>query len=492
MSSPTHSQVLSRLSLLVPSVVLMCFPLTVRAELEVEWIDPNTIRVYGYGYAPGETVVVTNWLGCCTNCTLITPAELTAGMNEIIENCDDIISLTANIVSSAGDLQSLTQAEQEDISTFRRFGGNDANSSPTSSEFILFTNYVYSFQNKQTMLDRNYAGVVSNSGAYRRHFIAYNDGIYDYAQNHVLGYFNTVYDTTRSIISDASDSNYIASQVKGIANRYIDLSECPCGEDGGGGGGDGSGCAWTAEQIRELLGYVDHIDQDQHKRFYQLNAMSNNVENIDKRMDSYAKLVSGVLYQDGTIELGDGESWTNVYFSGESENYHYDKSNILQRIELILFGMAHSTTNFTLDASSVTNELDDAAANNVTNQFNEFSSDSTNNFLSAKSKLEAKVNSIKSISAMFVFWGTAGSDSPFTLGYVPNLDGSEGGQYIEVGNGFLGTEVSRFRQLCRYGFQLIWATSFLFLIWLFYVRLFKYVVIFLKYAFEWINEAFAS
>lgn len=485
MSSPIHSRVLSRLSLFVSSVVLMCAFLTVRADLNVEWIDENTIRVTGYGNG-GEGTVVTNYLGSCTNCLAISSEEMHAIKTRIINKIDtDVLGILGSVSNYANYCQSKLGYLNTDIGSFRRFT-TAPDGSPSQSDFEAFTNYVYSVDNTQTSLDKQHR-LQSGSSA-RRAIISYNNGIYDYANN-ILSDLNEMYERVNYICDDVP---VVADHVLTVRSIVDSITEedCNC-SSGSGGSCDSAGCP-CQEQMESILDYLDHIDDDQHKRYVQLTGISNHVSNVDTALDSYAKLVSRVLYNDSAIVLGDDETWTNVYFSGESENYSYDKSNILQRIELILFGMAHSTTNFSIDASSVTNQLDDTAANNVTNQFNEFSSDSTNSFLNAKEKIEAKVNSIKSISAMFVFWGSAGSYSPFTLGYVPNLDGTGGGQYIEVGNGFLGSEVSRFRQLCRYGFQLIWATSFLFLIWLFYVRLFKYVVIFLKYAFEWINEAFAS
>ena len=483
MSSLIHSTVLSRLSLLVPSVVLMCFSLTVRAELNVEWIDDNTIIVTGYGYGneTNETV-----LGSCTNCLAISPAEMAAIKSRI---SDLLIDLETEVRGGFSLAQLITNRIDEtlgDIATFRRFT-TAPDGSPTQSDFDIFTNYVYTVDNSQTSLDRQHT-IQSGSSA-RRSIISYNNGIYDYATSVVSPDLSSTRADALSILDHEENT---LTKIRAIDSVVSGITEESCSSCGGGSNSSDCSSCPCEEQWDALLDYVKHIDEDQHKRFTQLHYISNRVYNIDHAFDSYAKLVSGVLYNDSTIVLGDDESWTNVYFSGESENYSYDKSNILQRIELILFGMAHSSTNFSSDALSVTNHVNDTSANNVTNQFNDFSSDSTNSFLSAKEKLEAKVNSIKAISSMFVFWGTAGADAPFTLGYVPNLDGTNGGQYIEVGSDFLGSEVSRFRQLCRYGFQLIWATSFLFLIWLFYVRLFKYVVIFLKYAFEWINEAFAS
>lgn len=473
----------------MPSVVLTFFSLTARAELSVLWIDDNTIRVSGTGYTVVTNVVYTNSLGTCTNCVQISPEQMHAYKTEIISRCDNTDNYLDDIVGYSYDIQNAVQAIQNDISTFRKFGSSPLNNLNVQ-ERSSFTSYVYSVENVQTRLDRQNKPFGNSSTGSDTRWASYNNGIYDYSNTYLLPQLDSVNSKCGDIQTSANSAKLYVSSIRSIVGSMSETA-CSCQGDGAGTcpapGGGSSDCP-CAEQLDAIKDYVEHIDDDFHVQLRNMSVVTNFIP----RMDSYAKLVSGVLYQDGTIQLDDGESWTNVYFSGESEMYSYDKSNILQRIELILFGIAHSTTNFASDVISSTNYLDDVAAHNVTNQFNEFSSDSTNSFLFAKSRLQSKVDSIKSISAMFVFWGTAGSDSPFTLGYVPNLDGTNGGQYIEVGSGFLGSEVSRFRQLCRYGFQLIWATSFLFLIWLFYVRIFKYVLIFLKYAFEWINEAFAS
>lgn len=450
--------------------ILLCalgFVYTGRAVLDVEWIDENTIRVWGTGDGGSQTVV-TNWLGCCTNCTLITPAELTAGMQEITNKCEDIIIFSANIVSNALDLETLTLTEQNDIATFRRFGSTVSSATPSVDLGYSFTNYIQTTDNTQAILDRNYLGNGAIGViAVRRAALAYNDGIYDYAKNRILPYLQTVYDTIQLIISDASDSSYTASQVKGIASRYIDLSQCPCGDDGGGGGGGvgGCSCAWTAEQIMELLGYVDHIDKDQHKRFAQLAAMSNSVVNIDLRMDSYAKLVSGVLYNDATIVVDDGEnSWSNVYNTGHSQLYDYDKSNILQRIELLLYSLVPNTsTNWGSATSDVSSDVDDM--HDTIDNVKAYVSDANTEYTSEVNTISQKV------TALFNALNFFGSGSLGNFAYGEPM------QFDVYDFQFDFTNAADFRplqQVCRTALQIFYWTAGVVFMLVFWYRVVKF------------------
>lgn len=443
--------------------ILLCalgFVYIGRAELEVEWIDENTIRVWGTGDGGSQTVV-TNWLGCCTNCTLITPEELTAGMDSIISKCSDIVDISSNIDLFVTSCLADLDYKLDDISTFRRFG------SGIGAGDKSITNYVNSVDNTQTRLDLQMKPSTLNQQTVRT-WTSYNNGIYDYANDSVKPFLN---------ISVRSNYNFIknlnsqilpqATSISSVAEQYRNLSDCPCGDNGGGGGGGGGGgsCAWTAEQIRELLGYVDHIDQDQHKRFAQLAAVSNSVLNIDQRMDSYAKLVSGVLYNDATIVVDDGENcWSNVYNTGHSDLYDYDKSNILQRIELLLYGLVSNTsTNWGSATSDVATDVED---------MQDTIDDVKASVADANTEYTSEVNTIsQKVTALFNALNFFGSGS------LGNFSYGEPMQFDVYDFQFDFTNAADFRplqQVCRTALQIFYWTAGVVFMLVFWYRVVKF------------------
>lgn len=329
---------------------LLASVLSVRAELEVEWINDNEIRVYGIGYVVITNNVCTNSLGSCTNCVQISPELMHAYKTSILSECNSADSDLDGIIHAALEIYERMNQMQQDISSFQRFGkafNTGVSNSTTPLQYSSLTSYVYSVDNTQTTLDRSYSlhgGTLGQMGQ----AVSYNDGIYDYANTYILPY-------VISSKNDAADIVYQSDSAKAhidtIRTTVQGMSEAACqgcvGDDGGGGGDGGGSCGDCpcAEQLDAIKDYVEHIDDDFH---VQLQNMAD-VTNFIPRMDSYAKLVSGILYNDATIVVDNGEnSWSNVYRRGYSDLYDYDKSNILQRIELLLFGLTpiSTTTNW--------------------------------------------------------------------------------------------------------------------------------------------------
>lgn len=421
------------------------------AELNVEWIDDNTIVVTGYGY--GDTTNETA-LGSCTNCLAISPDEMRAIKSRISDLLIDAETLASGCFFFAVQITNRISQSLIDISGFRRF--TDApDSTPTSSDFDLFTNYVFSVDNTQTSLDRSI--ILQNGASARRAAISYNNGIYDYATTVVSPDLSASYADALSIL-DSEDE--LLSKIRTIGNVVNDITEESCQSCGG--GGSTTNCTSSCpceEQWDALLDYVRHIDEDQHKRHLQLNQISNNVFNIDKQFDSYAKLISGVLYNDATIVVDDGEnSWSNVYRRGYSDLYDYDKSNILQRIELLLFGVSYNTsTNWGNSVDSVENTSDELKDNFTTAEqtIREQSDSLKDDVELIEEKFTTFVNRLN-------FFGS-GHLGEFSL--IDPVTVFEAYTF-EVGSVRFASDLGTLQQVSRTCFQIFyWVSAVLFMIW---------------------------
>lgn len=347
---------------------LLASVLFVRADLNVEWIDDNTIVVSGIGDGYVVTNVVTNAYGSCTNCVNISPDQLRQYKSDILSSCDDADYELELAQFSLSAITTRCMVMQDEIPTFRRIASYPGGTSPTQSQLDEYTNYVYSVDNTQTRLDISHSGSRLRSSA----SVSYNNGVYDYATGYVLPMVQDTYNDSVMVYSNVDTAK---SKLVTIRNVVNSMSEEPCECSGGScsnSNSSASGDCPCAEQMDAILDYVKHIDDDFH---VQLENMAD-VTNFIPRMDAYAKTVSGVLYNNGTIVVDDGDnSWSNVYRRGESDLYDYDKSNILQRIELLVFGLTSlsSSTNWghvgdvesdVVDVQYKMDEIDDVISEN--------------------------------------------------------------------------------------------------------------------------------
>ena len=407
---------------------LFLFPLSVFAQglpetevygsLTVTWIDENTVQVSGYGNGGGD---YTNSLGSCTNCLAISPAEMAALKAQLISSINGCKSLTETINNAAYDAVLEVIRRKDEILTFQRFTDIPSTSSSTTSQFQEFTNYVYSVENSQTLLDRSHKPSAGASQTYARNpWIGYNNGIYDYATSVVYPSLSSIGANLDTVLFT---NDQLSAQLDSLRFQVNDITEesCSgsCASDGGGTNSTSCSSCPCLEQWVALLDYVRHIDDDQHNRYIQLNQISNNVFNLDNQFDSYAKLVSGVLYNDATIVVDDGaNSWSNVYTTGHSDLYDYNKSNILQRIELLLFGISYNTsTNW----GDVTSDVE-SSVTDVQNHFEDVKSyveDANDEYIDQVNDLSGK---FRALWQAMNFFG-AGNLSNFSLAEPSNTFG---------------------------------------------------------------------
>lgn len=323
----------------------------------------SSIEVIGGG--SGEPVTVTNFWGVCTNCVSMSPADCEDLKSFITAEMSLVALYLSSTLDDVGAVLSDLDGKRADISTFQRFGFQTSTS--VTSLWPVFTNYLHSVDNTQTRLARDFPGNNSANGRVQR--VAYNDGIYDYAQSIAPAldfYSSRLYTSAQQIDDSKTRLESLSSHVQ----HNLVCDECqaeyePGPGPGGGGSGGGSGIAtngnWCTfdqgEAIKDLLRDLKTWADRQHS---QLSAISNYVH------ASYETLRSG-LYSDYTA-IPRGEDWQNLYLSGQPTGWGYDPTNIIQRIEVLLYGISGISTNTasledtTPSAEDTVEDVSDAAA----------------------------------------------------------------------------------------------------------------------------------
>lgn len=357
------------LALAAALAVVLFAALRSNADVQCIW-NGSTYECSGFGsrvevIGGGDSgpVVVTNVWGVCTNCVFMTPEYCETTKGDIDEELSRVGGLFQELDYMCFELESMLSNRIDDISTFQRIG--TLPDIPVSQSIPVFSNYVYTVDNTQTSLVRDQ--VKGNmSVTHWRYLGSYSNGIYDYSQ-HIYPTLESSHSQVQSVRSVAQEGDQrIVSLRDAVADRIIcEQCEAGDGKDPPGGSGGGSGIStngnWCTfdqgEAIKDLLRDLKTWAERQHS---QLIAISNYVHS------SYETLRSG-LFSDYTA-IPRGEDWQDLYLSGQPTAWGYDPTNIIQRIEVLLYGMSGISTNApsledtTPDAYQTVDDVSDAAA----------------------------------------------------------------------------------------------------------------------------------
>ena len=328
-------------------------------------------RVEVIGGGSSDPVVVTNFWGVCTNCVAMSPSYCESFKSEIKSRLEDLAIDFSTLSSEAGNVLYSVRETEDDISTFQRFTQSANGASQISAALRDLTNYVFSVHNTQTDLVSSYISQEVPPGSSLRNslILGYNNGIYDYAQTMIfpLSYQRN---TLEYVMHTADSGHDRALSLRYDVDEQLVCDECqpeyePGGSPGGGSGGGSDSGRWCTEEqgqaIIELLGDLKTWAERQHA---QLASISNYVRS------SYETLRSG-LYSDYTA-IPRGEDWQNLYLNGQPTGWGYDPTNIIQRIEVLLYGRSGISTNTpslddtTPSADDTVEDVSDATASIVT------------------------------------------------------------------------------------------------------------------------------
>lgn len=337
--------------------------------------EGSLVTVIGGG---NGDVVITNVVGVCTNCVAMSPQYVRnwkeTALTEISFIDSELSAARMYARTITNDLYAIAHAP-DGLQYF-----NGSWQGVTSVGRVFITNYV----------DK-----VDDSNLVK---IAYNNGVSEFdpdpnssnfgatvragVWNGALAYANQVAPTARDSIeyAEAIESvvDYVVDERLPTMRVMIgDLSEEECtaqwdgGNDGGGSGAttnslSGNWCTYDqGEAIKQLLTDLKEWGRQAVAR---LTAISNFTE------QTVRTLRSG-LFSDYTA-IPQQTDWQTVYLQGQPTAWGYDPTNILQRLEMLVYGISGIGTNstaFTTDdypdestaSSSITNSLHlttDAAA----------------------------------------------------------------------------------------------------------------------------------
>lgn len=454
--------------------------------------DGNSIRVDGPTIG-GTGGVITNFLGGCTNCINVTPAQCQEIKESVHDLCQSIDSDISSLNSRCFTLLDSFREQRDDISTFRRFplpSGNALN-----QELFDFTNYLYGTVNSQTLL----VGPELDDPPTRNRLIRllfYNDGIYDYANTTVLNSLNSNELLVRDI-------NHFSDQIQGqvdsldtLIDTHLNCASCgPPNPDEGGGGCDDCNATTNGNWCTVEQGDAIILLLNDTKDY--VSSLSSRLDSISNVVGLAVKYLHDGLFSDYThIPTEDelGMKWQDLYLEGYSSNFpEYSSSNILARIELLLAGMSGVLTNsfdfaeagdFSESGMSSTNELFSAV------------SGFTNELASAIAQREGNVRSVgDSLIGLYnSFHGWSGT--PFsretlinsysveigdTQWDVPSFEPSENG--LAVAN--------LIRVVCRSVMSVVYILFTVAIFIRFQLAFFQWVLKYLKWVIELMQGLFA-
>ena len=342
--------------------ILALIPFFALADLTVEHLSPNVVVVSGTGNGEYPGVVITNVIGYCTNCVAATPQQMRQIKDELAEFTSAIADFSQSIFQNSSKIQLQINARNEDVSNFYHVN-NEIGAVVVNGSFTVISNLVYNnpIQSTQKSLTKNLIENYSGSGAWNsnksRMVVGYFDGIYDYAHSQ-----DSEYTRMSDRLSDLQlDAEYADMYAQSIYQKVCDIPEEACTEitylpgyaPGEGGSSTTNVPGIGIEQLDTILEYLRHIDEDQHTRSNQLSYISTNIVILKERTDATYELLRMSLMNDATIITDDGvNSWSNVYNNGSSQLYDYNRSNILQRIELLLYGVSGINSDIETDTAS--------------------------------------------------------------------------------------------------------------------------------------------
>lgn len=338
---------------------LAIIPLFAIADLTIEQLGPNVVVVSGEGNGEYPAVVITNLIGYCTNCIAASPEQIInikGTVNDLVANIRDD---TRFITNQCNVLQFQVDENLNDIAHFYKVN-SAIDSSTVKASMLVITNLIYHNQlvSTQKTLTQSFLESydIKNANTSRA-VIGYFNGIYDYGQSQVSSYNNLSYELSR-IKSSATRANEDVGNISHLVNEIptelcTEITYLPGYIPGEGDSSTTNVPGIGLEQLDTILEYLRHIDDDQHTRSNQLSYISTNLVILSERTHATYELLRMSLFNDATIVTDDGaNSWSNVYNSGKSQLYDYNRSNILQRIELLLYGVSGINSEVETDTES--------------------------------------------------------------------------------------------------------------------------------------------
>jgi hypothetical protein len=468
--------------------------------------DDGTITVSGVGgYEPGQTIIITNVVGRCTNCTALAVDDVHRMGRSLRGDVSSLRYYLVDITNSCSYISSKIAARLDEISGFRDLDGDILTSTGynvSAARFSVLSNWLetalLSGSVQAELAESRYPDwrKFGSSSVGRSGFATYIQGIYEYAEFSEKPFITDLNSKVTSINSNALQSFSVVDSVEQVSERLLAAEIC---DDGFGDVPPSESITipvYTntlyvsgvgAEQFGVLTQIVAHIDRDCHGFHVQLNAISNNVYSLDKRMAEYADEFSRVFYN-GFQGFPRDIDALQVYYHATNNVFGYDSSNVMQRVELLLLSLAtNNGTNGVFDAGDDLEPVDVAdtlvGSTTLTTDFSEMNQ-------RAESLGDSIIGFFRSLSSI--------DESPMQDGdiFVNEMSVSFGNDQSytlpAVRNSGVGTGV--FNALCtttRYFVMFITSLISLWIVYGFWVRFAYYAVEFSKWVLDLISSIFA-
>lgn len=450
--------------------------------------EGSLVTVIGGG---NGDVVITNVVGVCTNCVAMSPQYVRnwkeTALTEISFIDSELSSARMYARTITNDLYAVAHAGDG----LQYFTGTYA----SAAERNAFVDDQIVPNSSSLVYTAAAAGFNSNSSG-----DTFPYGSSANRVSAVLGCWNGALAYANQVAPTARDSIEYAEAIEGSVGYVIDerlptmrvmigdLSDEECtaqwdgGNDGGGSGAttnslSGNWCTYDqGEAIKELLGDLKEWGRQAVAR---LSAISNFTE------QTVRTLRSG-LFSDYTA-IPEGTDWQTVYLQGQPTGWGYDPTNILQRLEMLVYGISGIATNsdaftsddYPEDASAVTNNINlvtDAAAAQA-------GADTLGDALVEFFDLFSDLGGRSMQSGEFLL-----DDSSFALNGenfdVPGLTASDNGNLVGTYN--------LAQSLVSAGFTVVYCLFGIMAVWFYWTWFAEKALWFTKWISEVVNSLFAS
>lgn len=289
---------------------------------------------------PGQDVV-TNFYGCCTNCTAIPPQALS---NLLLEVRSDLMDVYRSAESALGYIAASGTSVSHKLEEIAGYQNSGYYQSQTGvlEKWASISNYLITVDNDQTRVVRTGIGFPDANSTYKTRWLSANDAIYLYANQsekpyleRVVTNLNSSRDSCNEIIASSRSS---VNLIDGILPELAKAPECS-----GSGGSSSNSCSqvtgrWCTEEQGEAM-----IDLLREQRDY-LISISNYLESVDSHLGgiyrTFMNLRGGIPSES---ELD--QSWQDIYLSNSTGSFDYGYTNVMERIELLLYGISGVGTN---------------------------------------------------------------------------------------------------------------------------------------------------
>lgn len=475
----------------VALVALAAFSLLF-AEVRCEWTGEE-YQCSGFGdeiiVEHGDPLqypeVVTNIYGCCTNCTAIPPSDLSNLLNRVKYDLEDITQNRQNFNEMFDSTVEGLRSKISEIEGYQNTGYLP-NLYDSFAKWQSISNYLRTVDNDQTRVVRSIRGFSSPNASQRQVILSANDAIYLYATGYEKPLLEHEKDTVNQFKGEyvriLTHADTCIEDIDHILPLLAATPDCSSLSNGC-SGVTGRWC--TEEQGDALIALLE-----EQKRY--LISVSNYLHSIDLHVagiyQTFMSLRGGIPAENQL-----DKSWQDIYLSNSTVSFDYGYTNVMERIELLLYGISGVGTNdngFT-SAANPFDEGEETAQNEYDRTLDKFK-DFENSFETGGDDMRSLWDRLKLFFTAFS--SLVGSALEPDTSIVGSFSFQLSSNDFDVPSVTTGANVgfaNTLQSICRTGMAaLYWIAAALIGI-KFYVWFFAKVLFFLKWSWELLNGLFS-